>query len=413
MRKGCTFLSIAACFACSTPTVVLTSISLHLFFEQSLLHPLTPRGTLVRDGLRGLNCSRILIEAAERALAQPAGAEGGGGTAEPRDSGTRVVLRDELYRVAASERQARVLQETAAHPTLSSMAEWIPSYGGGGDGDCAYGALRLHSGCQVIHVPSYLRGLWVACTDMCSSAANATDAHQLSLRWEDVAADVKALASKLSEYDAVILAAGSGLFESDKIPAVPILSDGHSLPVQLVRGQSVEVTLPLTSGECSNDAVLCGKYVSPLPRGTSEGRTVLVGATHEYQRVPLTPDEVVTDLRARTEPFLPPHRSAEIWDCSTVRRVTSGVRVQSARGKFGRLPIIGRWDDVSLHSNAWIFTGLSSRGLLYHAMYGEMLSRAVLGNAEEVLWDVYPDSMWWKADGKYALSQASRRMIEE
>jgi glycine/D-amino acid oxidase-like deaminating enzyme len=355
----------------------------------------------VRDGLRGLRSSQTLIQASERALA------GEAGRAEPTESRTRVVLRDELYRVAMSEQQARVLQETAAQPAMSSMAEWIPSYGVCSGGGCAHGALRLHSGCQVIHVPSYLKGLWVACSSMCASAANAAGAHQLSLRWEEVAADEKVLSSKLNEFDAVILAAGSGLFEPDGVPAVPILSKNHSLPVQLVRGQSLQVTLPLSSEVHNDDAVLCGKYVAPLPRGIGDGRAVLIGATHEYQRVPLTPDEVVKDLRARTEPYLPPHHSAEVWDGGTVRRITSGVRVQSARGKYGRLPIIGRWVDVSLHSNAWIFTGLSSRGLLYHAMYGEMLAKAVLDNAEEVLWELYPGSAWWKADGKFALPQPS------
>jgi glycine/D-amino acid oxidase-like deaminating enzyme len=344
----------------------------------------------VRDGIRGLGCSRALIQAAESALARSEGAA----VAEQNESGTRVVLRDELYRVAASERQARVLQETAAQPTMASMAEWLTSYGGG-----AHGALRLHSGCQVIHVPSYLKGLWLACTSMCSSSASAVDA-QMSVRWEEVASDEKPFASRLNQYDAVILAAGSGLFAPDGPPAVPIISESHSLPVQLVRGQSVEVVLPVSSEDYINDAVLCGKYISPLPRGMGEGRAVLVGATHEYQQVSLTPDEVVKDLCARTEPFLPPLRSSEVWDFGTVQRVTSGVRVQSARGKHGRLPIIGRWEYGCVHSNAWIFTGLSSRGLLYHAMYGEILARAVLQNSEEVLREVDPEFTWWKADSK-------------
>lgn len=355
----------------------------------------------MRDGIRALGCSRALIEAAERAWVAPGGA---GGAESSVGTGPRgaVVLRDELYRVASSERQARALQETAAQPAVASVAEWIPSYtyggdtGSGGAGAGGHGALRLHSGCQVVHVPSYLRGLWLACAGVCESTADARDA-RLSVRWEVVPSDETALASKLKQYDAIVLAAGSGLFASDGNPAVPILSGRHGLPVQLVRGQSVEIALPLSSEVPNTDAVLCGKYVSPLPCAKGkEGRAVLVGATHEYQPIPLTSDQVVKELRERTEPFMPPHRSAEVWDYGTVRRVTSGVRVQSARGKNGRLPIIGRWEDASFHSNAWIFTGLSSRGLLYHAMYGEILARAVLCNAEEVLGDVYPDSLWWK-----------------
>jgi glycine/D-amino acid oxidase-like deaminating enzyme len=65
-----------------------------------------------------------------------------------------------------------------------------------------------------------------------------------------------------------------------------------------------------------------------------------------------------------------------------------------ARGGVGRLPIIGSFD-TSLHSNAWIFTGLSSQGLLYHGLFGDFVSDLMLsgGNAAE---DESPEIIWWR-----------------
>jgi glycine/D-amino acid oxidase-like deaminating enzyme len=47
------------------------------------------------------------------------------------------------------------------------------------------------------------------------------------------------------------------------------------------------------------------------------------------------------------------------------------------------------------HDRAWIFTGLSSRGLLYHELFGKMLSEMIMGNGSpgNDLGDVIK---WWQ-----------------
>jgi glycine/D-amino acid oxidase-like deaminating enzyme len=288
-----------------------------------------------------------------------------------------------MYRVATSEGQARVLRDAAtADGGLSGVAEWIPEYG-------AHGALRLHSGCQVVHVPSYLRGLWKACRDKVSSGGEAGR----SARWVILASTNELFeTSRLQQHDAVVFSAGAGLFASDSHS--PALSRATShLPVQLVRGQSLVVSLSSADAEL-RDAVLCGKYLSPLPQAGE----ILVGATHEFQPTPWTAGQVLEDLRGRTSGCLAPDLAASVWERGRVRRVTQGVRVQSARGRHGRLPLVGRLDAKGLHPNAWLFTGLSSRGLLYHAWYGDWLARAVLADSEDVatVKNGPTDLLWWK-----------------
>jgi hypothetical protein len=85
--------------------------------------------------------------------------------------------------------------------------------------------------------------------------------------------------------------------------------------------------------------------------------------------------------------------ASDLWAAGTVDTITTGFRVQSNRGSHGRLPIIGSFDSP-LHRNAWIFTGLSSRGLLYHGIFGDLVTDLILrnGNAE----DESPEIFWWK-----------------
>jgi glycine/D-amino acid oxidase-like deaminating enzyme len=194
-------------------------------------------------------------------------------------------------------------------------------------------------------------------------------------------------------FDATIYCAGAGMFArndgSGSTLNIEQLEEGQScnvnrkFPVKLVRGQSLELHAPTQTNESVNlsHARLCGKYISPLPLQSR----ILVGATHEFQTQPLSQEKVVAELKERTAPFFPWNSSLE------VDRVTCGVRVQSARGRTGRRPIVGR-----LSQAEWIFTGLSSRGLLYHGIYGKLLADAILADDEQVLLDHCPDIFWWR-----------------
>ncbi len=307
-----------------------------------LLHPLSPRGKLVFKGLEGLHETNVLLRA------------------------TNAVVKDRLYRVATTESQAMTFQ-TTAREMIPHICEWIAA-----DemqricqSDTVYGGLVLQNGCKVIDVPTYLKGLWNACEHLAQEK-------DCQLTWtvtEDAA---------VNEDDTIVYTAGSGLFESKLLSQY-----APTFPMQLVHGQS----LVLRSSDDMNyikDALLCGKYISPL----TDPSLLLVGSTHEFRDDLLSPQEVIHELRERTGSVAP-----DLWEHYVVENITKGTRVQSERGKHGRLPIVGKLPGAKQH---WVLTGLSSRGLLYHALYGKMLAKAILQGSEDCLTELDDGILWWK-----------------
>lgn len=321
-----------------------------------LVHPLSPRGKLIYWGREGLNATNWLVHQA---------------CASSPDS--NIVLRSEIFRIATSKAQADQLQKTAE--ALPDLCDWMEPgelaehvYKESELPGSAFGGLRLSNGCQVVHLPSYLEGLWAACRHLADTNA--------SVQWRLAKLQPSSRAAILEEYDTVVWAAGAGLFQGNS----GILP---SMPIQLVRGQSVEIRL-LKKDPRATEALLSGKYVSPLP----EPNRVLVGATHEFDADPMSQDMVKQELQAKTESF-----GSHIWDGAVVERYTMGTRVQSQRGSRGRLPIIGKLDGSGKN---WVFTGLSSRGLLYHAVYGKVLAQAILARSEKRLESECVGFDWWR-----------------
>lgn len=328
-----------------------------------LLHPLSPKGKLAYRGIEGLVSANKLVQAASKFE-------------------DNAVLRHKIYRIAKDEAQAVRFQKTAVE--LPELATWIePDYSTIGEGvdkddwEGQYfsseknvtGALRLSGGCKVLHMRSYLKGLWSYCESIGSGTKKwitYNDIDKINCNeWKE----------RLAVYDCVVFAAGSGLFQSS-------LLNQNDFPITLVRGQSIEMTM---KNKIAWNAILCGKYVSPLP----ESGRVIIGATHEFKNEPLTPDEVKIELKERSY-----HFASGPWDDGTIDNVTSGDRVQSNRGPYGRLPIIGKLNS-SLHHNSWVFTGLSGRGILYHGIYGDLLSNLILGETIQNS-DHLEKINWWR-----------------
>lgn len=357
-----------------------------------LLHPFSPKGKLIHLGNQGLQSTNNLLRAASRHRPD-------------------CIVRHQLYRLALSTTNVEQLQQTAElYPDLATWltASQIINECGPITSDDCLGGLRLSNGCKVIHVPTYLQGLWDACAEMSDGRASwsiedldlsppgndhdsshAHDEMTMMKRWRE----------RLAKYDAVVFSAGSGLFH-DSILGM----HATDLPTDLVRGQSIEMSIPRspptddesssTSTQFPNEAVLCGKYIAPL---LDDGRLV-IGATHEYKADPLDVPDVIEELKSRSYRLSP-----FVWDQGVIDRITCGYRVQSQRGAYGRMPIIGQigrkkehMDSDVVHHNAWIFTGLSARGLIHHGVYGELLSDAIMDGDDAVLLQQDPNLLWWK-----------------
>ena len=175
-----------------------------------------------------------------------------------------VVTRNQIYRIATDETKADRFQKTAAE--FPEFATWIESDAstiGKNDDESVwegqyfanerdvFGALKLSGDCKVLHMKSYLKGLWSHCQSTGSGSKNwITDEDIDSInsdQWKE----------RLASYDCVVFAAGSGLFTS--------IFNENEFPITLVRGQSIEMTMGKKwAGE---QALLNGKYVSPLPNG--------------------------------------------------------------------------------------------------------------------------------------------------
>jgi len=373
-----------------------------------LLHPFSPRGKLIHMGLEGLDATNHLVSVASKY--------------EPQ-----CILRDQMYRLALTEQHQQQLEETATK--FPQHCDWLDATE---MNDICHtsesrGGLRFKSG-KVIHVPTYLKGLWKACEELSSKQYCGDDDDDVGIEWvllqqnnqqEEPSSPPtqEEWKNMLQDFDTVVLSAGAGLLQDQLLTATSESPEASSSwPVQLVRGQSVELQVPtpattsITSPSSTDietqspsyEAVLCGKYVTPL----LESNKMLIGATHEFQRDPMTAEEVTKDLRERSYDLAP-----WLWDDGVVDTITHGWRVQSNRGPHGRTPILGRipsplslsstteeGDDIDfvLHDNAWIFTGLSSRGLIHHGLYGEILTDAILANDEEGMFVKHSHLQWWK-----------------
>mmetsp|Transcript_10503 Transcript_10503/g.18978 ORF Transcript_10503/g.18978 Transcript_10503/m.18978 type:complete len:329 (+) Transcript_10503:1-987(+) len=314
------------------------------------------------------------------------------------------------------------LEHTAEHyPNLATWMskEEIQSKFGVTD---SLGGLELGNGCKVINVPLYLKGLYEECQRK-AKERNGTIKWELMYTDDDDGdddtnkknvesswRDIDSFHQHLAQYDAVILSAGAGLLHDQ------LITKEDELPVNLVRGQSIEMTLSDSDDlGIANEGLMSGKYVLPILANnidapgnqTNSPQRFVIGATHEFKEDALTPNEVLEELKSRSYPL-----AQHLWDHGTVDRLTSGVRLQSNRGKFGRMPIIGRHNSASSSKtptqNSWIFTGLSSRGLIHHGLFGRWLANAVINDNEEMLRDDFAEFDWWRRKKEKAEALAKK-----
>ena len=118
-------------------------------------------------------------------------------------------------------------------------------------------------------------------------------------------------------------------------------------------------------------AVLCGEYIVPM----GDGR-IICGATHEYGELDtlleMSPDlnkaqELLYDGIARLD--------QKIMRDRTPYMSNQGIRVVPPRSHLGRLPVIA---NHPADRKIWLLSGLSSRGLIHHALLGSYVSKSIV-----------------------------------
>jgi glycine/D-amino acid oxidase-like deaminating enzyme len=207
----------------------------------------------------------------------------------------------------------------------------LPAWGGG---------IFIAAG-LTLDIPSYLEGLWQACAkggaQLFPTAVTSFD--------------------QLANYDQIILALGYA--SKTSLP---------QLPIQLVKGQLLELEWPLSLAPLPYSLVSLG-YVVP----SKDQKRCIVGATFERDFTDASPhlETAQKEIFSKVLPFFPSLQKARILSCRAGLRVSTGG---------AHLPLVDR-----LHKKLWVITGLGSKGLLYHAYLGQLLANAVLSNDASLL----------------------------
>ena len=175
----------------------------------------------------------------------------------------------------------------------------------------------------------YLEGVWKACLAL---GAKLIDESISSL--ED-----------LDAFDAIVLTAG---FET--------LRFAPHLPLQVTKGQ----TLLCRWAEKLPFSIVSQGHITP----TEDPCVCQVGSTYEHGYTSLDPDKsAIPELIEKVAKFYPPAREFEVLE------VRAGARISRPKGYR---PILEK-----LGNKTWVFTGLGSRGMLYHSLFGKQIAEEI------------------------------------
>lgn len=152
---------------------------------------------------------------------------------------------------------------------------------------------------------------------------------------------------ELDGFDAVVLATGAETLQFEEC---------KHLPLKFALGQSLVCRWPQRLPR----PLLDNGHITP----TEDPDFCQVGSTYEHTS---TPDPTkALGLLDQVAQFYPPAKDFKIVE------VRSGVRIAP---KVGYRPLIEK-----IAPRAWVFTGLGSRGLLYHALLSKSLVMTVINN---------------------------------
>ena len=303
-----------------------------------LLHPYSPEGKMVENGLSYFRSSLDLIEAAMTV-----------------DSA--LILTSSIYKAALSAESAASLQSLPHTfldpPEFDSLT-----------GATSFGGVKLEPG-VVVDAQSYCKALYKYVDEL---AENGVEWRQAEVDWDSVPPP--------SPSTATVFAGGPSMLSSSRfgaLPCKPVM--GQSLVVS--RDDGDELTLR------GDKAVIAGKYIAPKTGGRA-----VVGATQEFGDSALAPDQVAADLSERAGQLGAEVRVEGGWK---VDEVTRGVKSVPKRTNKGRMPIFGE-----IAHGEYVFMGLGSRGFLWHGECGKKLASVILGLEGEDTNKKH--GSWWRKD---------------
>ncbi len=227
-----------------------------------------------------------------------------------------------IFRPAITEQQTKDFRK--------SEADWIehPRFGPG---------LWIANGIT-LYSRLYLRGLWKACT------ASGVQWAQEKITSLDI----------LDSFDRVVLTTGFETMDFDLC---------KELPLEATKGQTLICRWP----ERLPFSLVSQGHITP----TENPDLCQIGSTYERAYTNLEPDlSIASRLKEQAAQFYPPARDFEIVE------IRAGVRISRPKGYR---PIAKK-----MNEKTWIFTGLGSRGMLYHGLIGKALAQAIVEDLPNV-----------------------------
>lgn len=118
-------------------------------------------------------------------------------------------------------------------------------------------------------------------------------------------------------------------------------------------------------------------------------RSLLMGSTWEWKSRNSSPNVLADEATKALKELLPKasavYPGIKDWSFTGAR---AGLRAMPPLTPNGSIPLLGCVNDLVGKTHTckyWLFGGLGSRGLLYHAWLGKLLAQAVLSRNERII----------------------------
>ncbi|KAK1395927.1 DAO domain-containing protein [Heracleum sosnowskyi] len=361
-----------------------------------LLHPYSPK---VKPLWRSMECwkeSLKLLSIAEAAVESNklnAGSQESG-----HGSDDFVVRRRGIIRPAVSLKNLDLMKENAQNCLASCRVEFI-------DKEAAERlvpdlcvpfnlafympeAVNVHPQ-RYLELHSLLLSLSTALYSACQNLVK--DVSVLGLHRKELNLHKKAVTNLLElsgEYDSVIICLGA------RAAFLPELSE--RLPLRTCRGVIAQLQLPDDNRESYAEhgpSILSDAWIA-----IHGPHNVRLGSTWEWKSRNYSQDVAVEEASKALEELLPKasaiYPGIKNWKYITAK---AGLRAMPPLTSHGSLPLLACIDEYLIGKQTckfWLFTGLGSRGLLYHGWLGKLMAQAVVSCSEDVF---PPELVAWKS----------------
>ncbi|XP_010488817.1 PREDICTED: uncharacterized protein LOC104766606, partial [Camelina sativa] len=338
-----------------------------------LLHPYSPKGKLLWHGAECWRECLELLNVAETAASSPCYPYAEKGDSS-KSFGNFLVRRRGILRPATNAKTLDLMSDNARNCLASCVVETI-------DKDGAQNLvpnLCLPLNCAFyfpeamnVNPQRYLQALFLACQNSAEASLGRKNVTLVKKYIDDVF-------ELEGEYDSVVICLGS------KIDFLPGLIG--KLPLRTCRGVITHLQLPESARGYPDGGP---SILSDAWLAVQGSRNLHMGSTWEWQSRNYSSDVTAEEASRALDELLPKasavYPDIEKWRFAGAR---AGLRAMPPVTCHGSLPLLGCVDKLiggaaRESSKFWVFAGLGSRGLLYHAWLGKLLANAVLSCNEE------------------------------